>query len=120
MDSMIIKASTPLFEGFSTSMLFAMLLLLNSKMVHGLSNVFMDELFSLLQKELLPKGNTKLITTYEAFTLIKELGLNYDSIQSCTNGCVLFKGTLKHSRVCPKSNTNRFVDNSQSVPRKVL
>jgi hypothetical protein len=48
MDSMIIKASTLLFEGFSTSMLFAMLLLLNSKMVHGLNNVFMDELFSLL------------------------------------------------------------------------
>jgi hypothetical protein len=48
MDSMIIKVSTLLFEGFSISMLFTMLLLKNSKMVHGLSIVFMDELFSLL------------------------------------------------------------------------
>ncbi len=61
-----------------------------------------------------------LITTYEAFKLIKKLGLSYDSIQSYTNGCVIFKSTLKHSKVCPKCNTNRFVENSQSVPRKVL
>jgi len=48
MDSMIIKTSTSLFEGSSTSMLSTMLLLLNLKTVDGLSNVFMDELFSLL------------------------------------------------------------------------
>jgi hypothetical protein len=93
---MIIKASTPLFEGYSISMLFAMLMLLNLKAIHGLSNVFIDELFSLLWKELVPKGNTMLVTTYESFKLIKEFGLSYDSIHSCTNGCVLFKGTLKH------------------------
>ncbi len=57
MDSMITKASTPLFEGSSTSMLSAMLTLLKLKTIHGLSNVFMDELYSLLQKKLLPKGN---------------------------------------------------------------
>jgi hypothetical protein len=44
MDSMITKASTPLFEGSSTNML----LLLNLKTIDGLSNVFMDELFSFL------------------------------------------------------------------------
>jgi hypothetical protein len=54
---MLTKASTPLFEGSFTNMLLAMLLLLNLKIVHGLTNVFMDELFSLLRKKLLPKGN---------------------------------------------------------------
>ncbi len=44
--------------------------------------------------------------------------MNYDYIHSCTTGCVLFKGTLKHSRACPKCNTSRFVENSQSIPRK--
>jgi hypothetical protein len=46
---MIIKALTPFFEGSSTSMLFVMLLSLNLKTIHGLSNVLMDELFSLGQ-----------------------------------------------------------------------
>jgi hypothetical protein len=49
MESMIIKALTLLFEGSFTSMLFVMLPLLNLKSFHGLSNVFMDELFSLGQ-----------------------------------------------------------------------
>jgi hypothetical protein len=50
--------------------------LLNLKTVHRVSNVFMDELFSLLRTKLLPKGNKILVTTYKALELIKGLGLN--------------------------------------------
>jgi hypothetical protein len=52
-----------LFEGSSTSMLSALLMLLNLKTVHGVSTSFMDELLALLWKELLPKGNKLLATT---------------------------------------------------------
>ncbi len=55
-------------------MLSTMLLLLNLKIVHGLTNVFMDELLSLLQKKLLPKRNKMPTATYKALKLIKELG----------------------------------------------
>ncbi len=48
MEILFEKASTPLFEGFSTSMLSALLMLLNLKTVHGVSNSFMDELLVLL------------------------------------------------------------------------
>jgi hypothetical protein len=48
LETMIVNASTPLYEGSSTSMLLAMLLLLNLKTMHVISNAFMDELFSLL------------------------------------------------------------------------
>jgi hypothetical protein len=48
METMITKDSTRLYEGSSTSMLATMLLLLNLKIVHGVSNVFMDEVFFLL------------------------------------------------------------------------
>ncbi len=71
LESMFMKASTPLFEGSSTSMLLAMLLLLNLKIVHGLTNFFMDELLSLLRRLLLPKRNKMPTTTYEALKLIK-------------------------------------------------
>ncbi len=92
---MITKALTPLYEGSSTNMLATMLLLLNLRIVHRVNDVFMDELFSLLCKELLPKGNKMPINTYEAFKLIKTLGLNYDLIHACPNGCVLFWYNLK-------------------------
>jgi len=49
MEAMMTKASTPLYEGSSTSILLA-ILLLSLRVVHGVSNVFMDELFSLLQR----------------------------------------------------------------------
>jgi hypothetical protein len=50
MEEMILKMSTPFYEGASTSMLSTMLLLLNLKAMHGVTNAFMDELFSLLRK----------------------------------------------------------------------
>jgi hypothetical protein len=116
MESMTTKASTLLFEGYFMNMLSTMLLLLNLKTIHGVINVFTDELFSLLRMGLLPKGNKMPTTTYEALKLIKELGLCYDSIHRCTNGCVFFQGTLKDCKVCPKCNINRYVEESQCVP----
>jgi hypothetical protein len=64
-------------------------LLLNSKTIHGVSNSFMDELFSLLRKELLPKGNKLHATTDEAMKTIKVFRLSYEYIHACIDGCVL-------------------------------
>ncbi len=50
MEELISKASTPLFEGSFTSILSTILLLLNLKIVHYTSNIFMDEFFFLLHK----------------------------------------------------------------------
>jgi hypothetical protein len=90
------------------------------RVVHAVNYAFMDEPFSLLWKELLPKDSKMPISTYEALKLNKAIGLSYDSIHACTNGCVLFQGTLLHLQVCPKCGTNRFVDASKIIPRKVL
>jgi hypothetical protein len=94
-ETLLAKASTPLYEGSSTSILATILLLLNLRTLHGVSSVSMDELFSLLRKKLLPKGNKMPTNVYEALNLIKALGLSYDSIHACPNGCVLFRNTSK-------------------------
>jgi hypothetical protein len=120
LEIMIVKASTPLYKGSSTSVLLTILLLLNLRIVHVVSNAFMDEPFSLLWKELLPKDDKMSASTYRALKLNKAIGLSYDSIHACTNGCVLFQGTLLHSQMCPKRGTSRFVDGSRIIPRKVL
>lgn len=66
MEEIFLKASTPCYESALAIMLSTMLLLLNLKVVRGVSNAFMDKLFSLLQKKLLPNGNKMPTTTYEA------------------------------------------------------
>jgi hypothetical protein len=70
----------------------------------------MDEFFSLLQKELPPKGNKLLATTYEVMKTIKMFGLSYESIHACTNGCVLFKKTLFNVQQSPKCGVSRFLE----------
>jgi hypothetical protein len=71
-------------------------------------------------KGIIAKREQMPTTLYEAFKLIKDLGLNYDSIHACPNGCVLFQDTLRGSQVCPRCNNNRFVDGSHGVPQKVF
>jgi hypothetical protein len=46
----------PLYLGTRSTMLAATMLLLNITKVHGVSNKFVDELLSLLNKHILPKG----------------------------------------------------------------
>ncbi len=55
MEEMTLKASTPLYEGASISMFLVILLWLNLKVVYGVSNASMDELFSLLLETIITK-----------------------------------------------------------------
>jgi hypothetical protein len=45
METLFAKATTTFYEGFQTSVLS---MLLNLSIVHGIANIFMDELFALL------------------------------------------------------------------------
>jgi len=113
MEELTIKVTTPLYERSATSMLSITLLLFDLSTMHGIIHIFVDELFSLLRNELLPNNNKLLTTSYEARKPIKTFGLSYDSIHTCTNGCVLFQGDYKHANVCPKlCNTLRFMEGS--------
>jgi hypothetical protein len=50
MEIMLEKNSIPLFEGSSTSMFLALLLLFNVRITHGVNNSLMDELFALTER----------------------------------------------------------------------
>lgn len=80
--------------------------------MHGVGSVFMDELFSLVWKELLAKSKKISTIVYKALKLIKALGLNYDSIHACLHRCVFFTNTLTSSQVCSKCSDNIFMDGS--------
>jgi hypothetical protein len=96
MEVLFAKVATLLYERSSCNMLLTMLLLLNLSTMHGNTNTFMDELFSLLQNMLLLKNNKLPTTSYEAYKIIKSLGLTYTSIHVCKNGCVFFRNIYEH------------------------
>jgi hypothetical protein len=110
-----------LYTGAKSSKLAATILLLNLCMVHGVSNCFADELFSILHKHLLPDRNSLPKNHYAAKTLTKKLGLAYKSIHACEVGCVLYRGEYANETNCPTCGSPRFKDPvRKKFPVKVL
>ena len=102
-----------LYDGSRNMKLAATILVMNLCMVHGVSNNFADELFTILHCHLLPKENSFSRNHYAAKTLIAKLGLSYNTIHACENGCVLFRGEYADAEVCPKCSGPRFNDVEQ-------
>ena len=103
-----IAATLPLYEGATLSMLCATLLIMNCCKTHGVSNMFMNELLMLLSMSILPIGNCLPKTEYEATKFLRRLGLAYNMIHACPNGCCLFKGDLEDDKNCPVCEADRY------------
>jgi hypothetical protein len=116
-----IAATLPLYEGSSLSMLCATLLIVNCCKTHGVSNTFMNELLMLLSMSILPVGNCLPKTEYEASKILRRLGLAYNMIHACPNGCCLFKGDLEDVEKCPVCDRDRYRRCGRSrVPMLIL
>lgn len=96
------------------------MLFLNLITKHGVNNLFVDELFALLRLDLFPKDNILPKSMYHAKKVIQWLGLSYNSIHVCYNGCMLFKGEFNDASTCPKCNKSWYIEGLDQVPCKVL
>jgi hypothetical protein len=90
--------------------------------IHGISNAYLDELVRYLSNVLLPRGNRLPKTHYAAKRMVKKLGLNYDIIPYCPNGCILFRKELEHLTVClkPDYGASKWLLGSDCVPARVI
>jgi hypothetical protein len=110
-----------LYSGAKSSTLAATILLLNLCIIHGVSNYFVDELFSILHGHILPENNSLPRNYYAAKTMTKKLGLGYNTIHACESGCVLFRGEHANETKCPKCEKPRHKDQDRKKFRvKVL
>jgi hypothetical protein len=108
--TMLEEAIQELYKGSRSTKLAATILLMNLYTVHEVSNNFADELFTILHRHLLPKGNILPRNHYVAKSLTSKLGLTYTSIHACGKGCVLFRGKYADAERCPKYDGPRFSD----------
>jgi hypothetical protein len=94
--------------------------LLHMKSLYRISNSAFTAMLKLLT-EAFPECNTLPKSYYEAKTLLKELGLGYESIHVCYNNCVLFRKKYAMLDNCPVCGLSRWVDaERKKVPQKVL
>ena len=116
-----IAATLPLYEGSTLSMLCATLLIVNCCKTHGASNTFLNELLMLLSMSILPEGNCLPRTEYEASKILRRLGLAYNIIHACPNGCCLFKGEFEDKDKCPVCDHDRYRMCGRSrIPKLIL
>lgn len=115
------EAIQELYSASRCTKLAATILLMNLCTVHGVSNNFVDELFTLLHGHILPERNCLPKNFHAGRSLMQKLGLSYNSIHACEKGCVLFRGEHAEAVRCPRCQSPRFKDEERRrFPVKVL
>jgi hypothetical protein len=102
------KACIPLYQGAQCSKLVATMTLVHMCTIHGCSNKFVDELFSLLHKFILLEDNCLSNNMYGAKSLCQRVSLDYNKIHACIFGCILYKGQYIEHTHCPKCGSARY------------
>jgi hypothetical protein len=103
------------------SRLTTILLITNLQTMHGWTNESVDELLA-FQHWLLPLDSTFPTKQSACKVQITKLGLGYENIHTCVNGCVLFCKNYASETECLKCKEARYRLGLKSnlSPRKVL
>ncbi len=114
----------PLYEGCTEYTKFSAIVdLYNLKCMGGWSNNSFTWLLEILNK-MLPSDASLPKNTYEVKKYMRELGLGYEKIPVCVNGCMLFwkdNENAENCKVCGKSKWKQNkdgVESSQKLKRK--
>ena len=114
------QPTTPLYRGSKTSIVSATIVILNMCVGFGVSNNFTSELLCYLSEDLLPKGNKLPSSHYATAQTIRKLGLDYNIIHACPDGCVLYEGDHALLEICPHCLKSRWMEGSNFIPAKVI
>lgn len=88
---------------------------------HKVTNACITELLHLFSTVILPLPNSLPTSEGIATTMVSRLGLRYDAIDACRNGCVLFRREYTELETCPICEAGRYKRIGLSrVPIKVL
>ena len=120
LDELYKQATIPLYTGSKTSVISATIIIINMCVVFRVSNKFTDELLRYLSEDLLPEGNKLPGSHAVARKTIRRLGLNYNNIHACPDGCVLYEDDLAELNECPKCSKSRWMEGTSSIAAKVI
>lgn len=105
---LIKDAAILLYSNCVESKLAASLYLYHLKCLHGWSNNSFTQLLDYL-RFLLPDGNVLPKTHNEVKSTVLSLGLKYEKIHACPNGCMLFWKDKKDDNFCSECGESRWI-----------
>lgn len=115
------ESRIPLFCGSNLSRLDTILMFMNVCRTHKVSNACITELLQLMSKVILPSPNSLPTSESIASSMLSRLGLRYNTIDACQNGCILFRERYAEMEACPVCHACRFKRVGTSrVAKKVL
>lgn len=115
------ESTTPLYCGSNLSRLDNTLMFMNVCRTYKVSNACINELLHLLSKVILPTPNSMPTSEGKATTMLSRIGLQYNAIDACRNGCVLYRNEYTEMEFCPTCHAGRYKTLGLSrVPIKVL
>ncbi|CAL1412978.1 unnamed protein product [Linum trigynum] len=103
-------SQTPLYEGCDEkiSSLSCLVKMMHLKWFNSWSNTSFTQLLKFLRSTFPMAQTTMPKNYYQAKKMLSGLGLNYEEIDACENGCVIYYGELKGATTCPSCQKPRF------------
>jgi hypothetical protein len=120
LDELYQQSTTLLYKGSKTNVVSTTIVLMNMCVVFGVSNNFTYELLQYVSKDLLHEGNKQPRSHDATAKTIQKLGINYNNIHACLDGCVLYEGDHTKLNVCPKCSKSHWMEGTNFVPSKVI
>ena len=113
-------ATTLVYPGSKMSVVLATIIIMNICYVFCVRNIFTDELFRFISGNLLPTPNKLPKNHYAARKSIRRLGLHYNNIHACSNGCILYDDEHASFGRCSKCTQPCWVDGTNNILAKVI
>jgi hypothetical protein len=101
--------TTPLYPGASISILGFLVMFSNICTCHSVPKIAATELLSFFKRTVLPRGNNSPKSMYEAHKLLSSMGLDYEKIGACRQGCVLFRKEFADLQECLECHEPRYI-----------
>jgi hypothetical protein len=111
LEELLKDADTPLHGNTKHSKLGAIVRLFSIKCMGGWSNTSFSMLLEFINELMHPDASLLPKDTYEAKKYLKDLGLEYEKISACRNGCMLFWKENEKLDKCTFCNESRWKDN---------
>ncbi|GKA97198.1 hypothetical protein Tco_0825092 [Tanacetum coccineum] len=112
-DDLVKDVDQKVYPNCKHNKLSSLVRLYHIKSLCGWSNKSFSMLLEFLQEELLPHGNILPKKHHEVKNIMNKLGLGYEKIHACPNGCMLFWNENENKEVCSFCNASRWRPNQE-------
>ena len=119
-ENLLHQLTEKVFEGNELNRLQCYIIIFSLCSLYSVPNTFVDVLLIWMSGDVLPTSNCFPRTAYEVKSVLMKWGLKHRQVHCCPDGHILYEGENTDLRSCPTSNSPRYVEGSNDVPKRVV